>query len=68
VLGISAAYEIIEWFSALALGDGSDAFLGTQGDIWDAQSDMLCAFIGATSALLLLSKAHDRSLKKQGVD
>jgi putative membrane protein len=65
-LAISAFYELIEWWVALALGQGADEFLGTQGDQWDTQSDMFCALIGAVAALLLLARAHDRSLAKLG--
>ena len=61
-LAISASYEIIEWVSALVLGQGADEFLGTQGYAWDTQSDMLLAFIGAGTALLLLSHVHDRQI------
>lgn len=64
VLAISATYEFIEWGAALALGQGADEFLGTQGDPWDTQSDMLFALIGAVSALLLLSRLHDRQLQR----
>lgn len=63
-LGISASYELVEWSSAVFWGDGSVAFLGTQGDPWDAQWDMFMALLGATSALLLLSRLHDRQLKR----
>lgn len=63
-LAISAAYEWIEWGVSLATGEGGDAFLGTQGDIWDTQSDMLFATIGAITALLLLSKTQDKELHK----
>jgi putative membrane protein len=62
VLAISAGYELIEWASALALGQGADEFLGTQGDPWDTQSDMLMALIGGSVALLLLSRWHDRQI------
>ena len=62
VLAISAAYELVEWGAALALGQGADEFLGTQGDPWDTQSDMFCALMGASAALLLLSRWHDRQL------
>ena len=62
-LAISAFYELIEWWSALALGQGADEFLGTQGDPWDTQSDMLMALIGAMVALLTLSGVHDRQLQ-----
>lgn len=61
-LAISAFYELIEWWSALALGQGADEFLGTQGDPWDTQSDMLLALIGATVAMLTLTRRHDRQL------
>lgn len=64
VLAISATYELIEWAAALALGQGADEFLGTQGDAWDTQSDMFFALIGATVALLVLSKVHDRQIKQ----
>ncbi|HAT41549.1 MAG TPA: hypothetical protein DCS87_07435 [Rheinheimera sp.] len=62
VLAISATYELIEWAAAVALGQGADEFLGTQGDPWDTQSDMALALIGALSCLLLLSRWHDRQL------
>ena len=61
-LAISAAYEWIEWFVSLATGEGGDSFLGTQGDIWDTQSDMLFATIGAIVGLVLFSKIQDRQL------
>ena len=63
VLAISATYEFIEWGAALALGQGADEFLGTQGDPWDTQSDMFSALIGALAALLLLSGLHDRQIQ-----
>ena len=62
-LAISAAYEWIEWWVSLATGEGGDAFLGTQGDIWDTQSDMLLATIGAVCMLLFLSKKHDKAIQ-----
>ena len=62
VMAISAWYELIEWWSALALGQGADEFLGTQGDPWDTQSDMFFAFIGAITALAILSRLHDRQM------
>ena len=62
VLGISAMYELLEWFSALVLGQGADEFLGTQGDPWDTQSDMFFAFIGATTSLVGFSVLHDRQI------
>ena len=61
-LGFSAFYELIEWWSALIMGQGAEEFLGTQGDIWDTQSDMFFALIGAICALLLLSRWHDRQM------
>jgi putative membrane protein len=61
-LAISALYELIEWWVALSTGSAADAFLGTQGYIWDTQSDMALALLGAIIALLLLSKYHDRLL------
>lgn len=64
VLAISAFYELIEWFAALALGQGADEFLGTQGDPWDTQSDMFFAFIGGIAALLMLSGVHDRQIRR----
>jgi putative membrane protein len=67
VLAISATYEFIEWGAALAMGQGADDFLGTQGDPWDTQSDMFMAVIGAITSLLLLSGLHDRQLRALGV-
>jgi putative membrane protein len=64
VLAISATYELIEWGAALALGQGAEAFLGTQGDVWDTQSDMFFALIGAITALGLFSRLHDRQLER----
>lgn len=61
-LAFSAFYELIEFWTALATGDQAEAFLGTQGDPWDTQWDMMLALIGAISALLLLSRWHDRRL------
>jgi putative membrane protein len=61
-LAISASYELVEWWVALALGQGADEFLGTQGDPWDTQSDMFCAALGAALALFALSAVHDRQL------
>ncbi|PKB18584.1 DUF2238 domain-containing protein [Flavobacterium sp. 5] len=63
-LAISAAYEWIEWFVSIATGDGGDAFLGTQGYVWDTQSDMLFATIGSITALLVFSKTQDKELAK----
>ena len=63
-LGISAFYELIEWWTALASGAAATDFLGTQGDVWDTQSDMFCAFIGVICALLFLSALHNRAIRK----
>jgi putative membrane protein len=63
VLAISATYELIEWAAALALGQGADEFLGTQGDPWDTQSDMFLALVGAVTALLLFSRLQDRQIR-----
>jgi len=62
-LAISAAYELVEWGAALALGQGADEFLGTQGDPWDTQSDMFAALIGAIMAVALLSSLQDRQIR-----
>jgi putative membrane protein len=62
-LAFSAFYELIEWWAALIGGASSESFLGTQGDVWDTQWDMFLALIGAITALLVLSRVHDRSLK-----
>lgn len=64
VLGISAGYELLEWQAAVWTGEQADAFLGSQGDVWDSQWDMACALIGAALALLLLTRAHDRQLER----
>jgi putative membrane protein len=61
-LAISAVYELIEWSAAATSGSAADAFLGTQGDPWDTQKDMLCAGIGALTAQLTLSRFHDRQI------
>jgi len=62
-LAISATYELVEWASALSLGQGADEFLGTQGDPWDTQSDMFFALIGAVIALITVSRLHDRQME-----
>ena len=62
-LGFSAFYELIEWWVALLSDEAADAFLGTQGYIWDTQSDMGLALFGAVAALLLLSKLHDKQMR-----
>jgi putative membrane protein len=61
-LAFSALYELIEFWTALATGEQAEAFLGTQGDPWDTQWDMMLALIGAITALVLLSRWHDRQL------
>ena len=61
-LAISAFYEFIEWWTALISGTGATAFLGTQGDIWDTQSDMFMALVGALLAQWLMARWHDRQL------
>src|SRR5687768_8676766 len=63
-LAFSAFYELIEWWAALALGQGADEFLGTQGDPWDTQADMFLAMLGAASALALLSRLQDRQIER----
>ena len=63
-LAISASYEFIEWGVALVMGMGADAFLATQGDVWDTQWDMFLALLGALAAQGLLSRLHDRQLAR----
>lgn len=63
-LAISAAYELVEWWSALLGGENADAFLGTQGDQWDTQWDMFTALVGAIAALALLGRYHDRQIAR----
>ncbi|MDX1456074.1 MAG: DUF2238 domain-containing protein [Marinobacter sp.] len=65
-LALSAFYELIEWWVALASDEAADAFLGTQGYVWDTQSDMAFALIGAILALVGLSRSHDHQLAKLG--
>ena len=66
-LAFSAFYELIEWWVAIATGENAEAFLGTQGYIWDTQSDMALALIGAIIAISVLAKYHDRQLAKMSV-
>jgi putative membrane protein len=66
-LAISALYELVEWAAAVALGQGAEEFLGTQGDPWDTQKDMLLAWIGAMAAQGLLARWHDRQLAAVGL-
>lgn len=63
-LAFSAFYELIEWWVALLSGEDAEAFLGTQGYIWDTQSDMGLALLGAIVAVVLLAKFHDRQMKR----
>lgn len=63
-LAISAFYELIEWWAAVAMGGSADEFLGTQGDVWDTQWDMFLALTGAILALLALGRWHDRQLAR----
>jgi putative membrane protein len=62
-LGVSACYELVEWWAAVLLGQGADAFLGTQGDPWDTQWDMFLALVGAVLAQLTLARTQDRQLQ-----
>jgi len=61
-LAISACYEFIEWWAALAGGESAEAFLGTQGDVWDTQWDMFLAFLGAMASQLALGRSQDQQL------
>lgn len=61
-LAVSACFEFVEWASAVILGAGADAFLATQGDVWDTQWDMFLALCGALLAQLSLGRVHDRQL------
>ncbi|MEU1011920.1 DUF2238 domain-containing protein [Streptomyces sp. NPDC005890] len=62
-LAFSACFELLEWLAAEIGGHDADAFLATQGDVWDTQWDMCCALIGAVLSVLLLSRVHDRQLR-----
>lgn len=64
ILAFSAFYELLEWWVALAVGEDAEAFLGTQGYVWDTQSDMGYALLGGVIGLLLLSRIHDKQLKQ----
>ena len=66
VMTVSACYELVEWAAAVAMGQGADEFLGTQGDEWDSQSDMFTALIGSLAALALFSRLQDRQIAKLG--
>jgi putative membrane protein len=61
-LSFSAFFEFIEWWAAVIMGGAADAYLATQGDVWDTQWDMFCALLGAITAQVLLSRVHDRQL------
>jgi putative membrane protein len=63
-LAISAAYELLEWIVAVWSGSKGDAFLGTQGDVWDTQKDMALAMIGSMVAQWTLGRVHDRQLER----
>ncbi len=63
-MAVSAIYEVFEWLAAISSPDGSEAFLGTQGYVWDTQTDMFLCLIGAISALILLTKLHNRYLSR----
>ncbi len=67
-LAFSAFYELIEWWVALASGGAAEDFLGTQGYVWDTQSDMAVALVGAILALLFLGRCHDRAIQKVSPD
>jgi len=66
-LSISACYELFEWFVAVASGQSAEAFLGTQGDNWDTQSDMLFALIGAVCMVVFISGIQDKYINKISV-
>jgi len=61
-LAFSAFYELLEWFTAVMTGEAAEDFLGMQGDPWDTQTDMLMALVGASLALAMLARLHDRSM------
>jgi len=63
-LAFSACYEFFEWWAAVIGGSAADAFLGTQGDVWDTQWDMFLALVGAITSQLLLARVHDRQLAR----
>ena len=63
-LAVSAFYELIEWWVALLSGEAADAFLGTQGYVWDTQSDMFMALLGAIAAIVMLSGVQDRQIRR----
>lgn len=63
-LAVSAVYELLEWWAAVISAEAAEAFLGTQGYVWDTQSDVFWALIGAVAGLLLMSRLHDRQLQR----
>jgi putative membrane protein len=63
-LAVSALYELVEWGVSAASGSAGDAFLGTQGDVWDTQKDMLMALLGALASMALLQRWHERQLAR----
>ena len=65
-LALSAFYELVEWWVAISTGDSAEAFLGTQGYVWDTQSDMALALLGSLTAVLFFSRWHDSQLNEQG--
>jgi putative membrane protein len=67
-LAFSALYELIEWWVAALTGEDAEAFLGTQGYVWDTQSDMAMALVGAIAAIILLSQYHNKliAIKMKG--
>lgn len=66
-LAFSAFYELIEWWVAELSGESAEAFLGTQGYVWDTQSDMAFALLGSIMALIIFSRVHDKQLREKGV-
>ena len=64
---VRGMYVLIEWLAALAMGQGADDFLGTQGDQWDTQSDMFCALLGALTTVIFLARFHCRQLRRFGL-
>jgi putative membrane protein len=64
----SSVYELFEWLISVLSGSAGDAFLGTQGDVWDTQSDMLFCFIGALTALFIMGAIHDKAIEKLKTD
>jgi putative membrane protein len=60
----SSFYELIEWLISALYGSAGDSFLGTQGDVWDTQSDMLFCLIGALAAILMMGKIHNKAIEK----